>query len=137
LDPNWNAVWRHTRVGTTPGEYHSALFMYNETDDDLRRATPYLRKVRLTELDLQDTKFTDAAVPELLKLNTLETLHVQRTLFTVDGLLQLGSLPRLKMLYVTGEQFTEQDISRVRAAQPHVQVSYTPLPSARKWGAEQ
>ena len=76
LDPNWKAVWSHSRLGTTPGEYPSALFMYNETDEDLRRAVPYIRKVKLTELNLQDTKFTDAAVPELLKLETLERLEV-------------------------------------------------------------
>ena len=122
MDPNWNALWQHSRVATSPGDHHSASFIYDETDEDLKRAIPYLQKVKLTKLNLQDTKFTDESVPELLKLDTLETLSVQRTLFTVDGLFKLGAMPRLKVMYISGAQFSGEDIARVRAALPHVDV---------------
>ena len=130
IDPRWKAL-ADAGVSTTPGEYRSADCDFGFTDAQFARALPDLKRVRIEELSFQDARVTDESIAGLIELRDLRTLHAIRTDFTADGLARLGALPRLKLVYVPAGQFTEAELSRVRAAIPGATIKVTKLGSAR------
>lgn len=73
----------------------------------------------LSELDLDGMPIDDAGAKTLATWKGLVTLRLQRTAVTDDGLVQLGSLPNLKHLYLKGSRVTEEAAKKWREEHPH------------------
>lgn len=78
-------------------------------DAGFRRVFPDLKKLRVSSLALENTEISDASMPLMSQLSTLEAVGLDRTRVTPDGLRELSALPKLKHVGVTGLAFREQE----------------------------
>lgn len=106
------------------GNWHpSAVFIHNDTTEEkFAAAVDHLKKTKIRELILQSTRLTDKSISDLLELERVDTLLVNGTYFTVEGMLRLKALPRLKRLYVAEGQFTDAEQERIRTALPNIEI---------------
>jgi hypothetical protein len=120
------------------GELHITLTGWDRTDYSMLRARPttvvlqmanpdvtdatldYLTDMpQLRELDLNDTKITDAGLAKLAKIGTLTTLRLKNTAATEDGFREhLMPLPGLRELDLRGTKVASATVREWRAAQP-------------------
>jgi hypothetical protein len=74
---------------------------------------------RLRELDLNDTKITDAGLAKLAKIGTLEALRLKNTAITDEGFREhLLPLAGLRELDLRGTKVTGATAREWRAAKP-------------------
>ena len=84
---------------------------------------------KLKELNLRNSKITDDSVKRIVeRLNSLEKLDVKQTYINFTSLLQLKSIPTLKILYVTdtrGYRYpsNEDEIKNLQLQLPHISVN--------------
>lgn len=72
------------------------------------------------------TSLSDASLPTLAKILTLESLEIGEAAFTLEALGQLKALPNLKRLKIYNTSFTEADIEKLRQQLPDVEIVYEP-----------
>ena len=121
MDPRWHALAKHG-VAFVPGESgHATFLMGTTTDEEFMEVVDDLKRVRVRHLDLKDTGLTDASIEGLLQLKHLEVLEANATNFSAEGLARLGTLPRLRRVYVANGQFSEEELSRLRSALPAIE----------------
>lgn len=70
---------------------------------------------------------SDASLPTLAGMKTLETLKIGEAHFTVEALQALKGLPKLKTLSLYETDLTEPEVDKVRAALPGVKIDWQPL----------
>ncbi|MCA9071988.1 MAG: hypothetical protein KDA84_23835, partial [Planctomycetaceae bacterium] len=70
---------------------------------------------------------SDASLPVLAKISTLETLEIGEARFTLDPLRQLKALPHLKRLKIDRTDLTEDEVKRLQSDLPSVKVEFEPL----------
>jgi hypothetical protein len=66
----------------------------------------------------------DSAIVHLLKLSELESLNLQGTGVTAEGLIQLASLKKLHALYLYNTKVDSSKISILQSKLPHVELAY-------------
>ena len=101
------------------------------------RQLPQLRRLSLEYAGGVD----DQAIPALLALDHLESLHLAGTGVTDEGLQRIGSLKHLKDLRVGGTEVTRKGVERFRQAHADCHVSWwkslpSPGPTPDKNAAE-
>lgn len=124
IDPRWNHL-AEQHVATIPGEFHHAFFNRPVTDEQFTAAVPGLRSVGVRELGVSRTRITDASIDQMLTLKNLERLDVDQTRLSAEGLTRLHSLPKLRTLVVARGQYSPDDLQKLRAALPEVDVIET------------
>lgn len=72
----------------------------------------------LRELDLANTRVTDAGLRHLEKVPSLETLDLTGTQVTDAGLRQLARLPGLRYLDLCQTRVTSEGVARLQVALP-------------------
>jgi hypothetical protein len=70
---------------------------------------------------------SDASIPTLVTMKSLESLNIGEARFTLGGLSQLKGLPKLKMLTLWVTDFPESDVEKLRAVLPGVKIEYQPM----------
>ena len=80
----------------------------------------------LQDLDLSQTKITDAGVPHLLALASVRRLNLSGTKVTRISTETLRRLPELEWLSLSETSFGWWDRVRLRRALPHVTIGFAP-----------
>ena len=75
---------------------------------------------------------SDASLPTLAKITTLESLKIGEAHFTVDALLALKSLPKLSKLSLYETDLTVADVERLRSEMKNVKIEFEPLTEEQK-----
>lgn len=92
---------------------------------------PNLRRLqigqRLPRPGAPDASLSDASIATLVKIPSLEVLQLGEAHFTLAGLRQLKTLPRLKQLRVYESDISPADIDTLRAELPAVKLDFEPL----------
>src|SRR5687768_198242 len=130
LSPRWHSLV-DKGVNYVPGEYGSAAYLAGCSDKQFAAAVEDLRKVKIWELNFQNTELTDQSIDGVLRLDRLQVLYVNGADFSANGLVRLSALPRLRRLYVAEGQFSEGELSRIADELPEVRVSVTPTGAYR------
>jgi hypothetical protein len=90
-------------------------------DQQLAAIVPVLKDVdKFTGLQLDGSSISDASMSRLTSLTQLESLDVSRTAVTAKGLLELRSLPKLKVIRTGATQLSADDRKTLAAAMPGV-----------------
>jgi hypothetical protein len=80
-------------------------------------------------LTLYDTPVTSAGLVHLDRLKSLEELNLSKTHVDNDGLAVLKSLPKLRMVWLTGPRVTQEAANELVKALPKADVQYArPVP---------
>jgi hypothetical protein len=73
-------------------------------------------------------RITDAGLPHIAAIKTLETLSIGETRLTWDGgLKHLKALPNLKRLELNQVEMSAADLTRLKAALPSIEVLWRPV----------
>jgi internalin A len=75
---------------------------------------PHLLKHALQNLELSDTKLTDAGLAQLTSLTGLRSIEINNTAVTGAGLASLKSFPGLKFLELAGTQISDAGLVHVQ-----------------------
>lgn len=76
---------------------------------------------------------SDTSLPTIAGIKTLETLKIGEAHFTLEALLALKGLPKLKSLSLYETDLVQADLDRLRAELPSVKIDWQPLtPEQRK-----
>lgn len=79
----------------------------------------------IVEVELEDTKVTDACFATLAKFRHLRTVHLERTAVTGKGMAQLAGLKKLYHLNLTSTKVTAENLKSVKKV-PRVYTYDTP-----------
>src|SRR5438552_619716 len=85
-------------IGEWPREEATFDKQTHLDDEIFRRLYPALRRLRLTDLSLRAVPVTDASIPLIRQLRTLELLALENTEITPEGVQQLKGMPKLRLL---------------------------------------
>ena len=107
-DPNTGVV-NPEKLITDPIVEEDIRFRIKKPEGELTEAD--LKKV--TYLDLNDTKVTDAGLKEMAKLQKLTSLDLWGTEITVGGLMELSRCEQLRMLFLAGIKINDTDLKEV------------------------
>lgn len=90
-------------------------------DDDFKKIIEALRAFRNLEiLDMKETNITDRSIPLIATLESLERVELTGTKVTREGVLKLQRLPRLWLVTLSQDRFTENDVDFMKARMPRV-----------------
>ena len=87
---------------------------------------------RLPRTGVKEPSLSDASIPTLAKMASLETLKIGEARFTVEALKQLKALPKLKLLNIYESEITSGDIEQLRKELPMAKVELEPLTEAQR-----
>ncbi len=90
-------------------------------DDDGAEALRGLSAIE--SLDLSTTKITDRSLDAIATLAKLRMVTLDDTSVTADGLLKLRDLKQLSSISVVGVKLSAEELARLRAAMPEVDIS--------------
>jgi len=100
--------------------------MFNERsgldDERFRRLVPALQGIRVLDLALDCPGITDASIPSINRLKTLETLALDDSRITPNGVQELTGLPRLSYIQVYGPLWDDESIKETAAKLPGVEI---------------
>jgi hypothetical protein len=82
---------------------------------------------RLPRTGVKTPSLSDASLPILAKIKTIESLRIGEAHFTLEALRALKSMPRLKQLTIYESDIAAADVEKLRAALPGVQIDFQPL----------
>ncbi len=82
---------------------------------------------RLPRAGAKAPSLSDASLPTLAKIKSLENLKIGEARFTADAILALKSLPNLKQLTIYGAFISDEDVAKVRKEMAGVKVVLEPL----------
>ena len=82
---------------------------------------------RLPRAGAREPSLSDASVPTVVGMRTLENLALGEAHFTVEALRKLSTLPNLKKLTLYETDLSAEDAAAIRAALPNVAVDWQPL----------
>lgn len=77
----------------------------------------------IESLDLSTTKITDRSLDAIATLAKLRMVTLDDTSVTADGLLKLRDLKQLSSISVVGVKLSAEELARLRAAMPEVDIS--------------
>ena len=111
-------------VGWSP--YYVSFFDHVQPipvdDNDFKKIIEALRAFRnLQYLDMKETDITDRSIPLIATLESLERVQLTGTNVTRDGVLKLQQLPKLCLVTVSRNRFTEDDVHFMNARMPRIQ----------------
>ncbi|MDB5325760.1 MAG: hypothetical protein JWM57_1329 [Phycisphaerales bacterium] len=88
-------------------------------DEQLRYIAPAIKCLsKFNELNLSGSSVTDAGIRHLKAVEELEQLDVCETAVTVDGLLQLQQLPKLRVIAISRAQYSDEALAKLKRAFP-------------------
>jgi hypothetical protein len=91
----------------------------NFGDEQLRAILPAVKELdKFNALSLAGSSVTDVGIGHLKTLTELERLDVYETAVTVDGLLGLQHLPKLKFIAISRGQYSEEALAKLKRAFP-------------------
>lgn len=82
---------------------------------------------RLPRAGAKAPSLSDASLPTLAKIKSLENLKIGEARFTAEAIKTLKSLPNLKQLTIYGAFISDEDVAKVRKELAGVKVVFEPL----------
>ena len=91
-------------------------------DDDFEKIIEALREFRnLQYLNMKETDIMDRSIPLIATLESLERVALTGTKVTREGVLKLQRSPKLELVTLSQDRFTEDDVHFMKARMPHVE----------------
>jgi hypothetical protein len=82
---------------------------------------------RLPHGGITPVSLSDASLPTITGIKTLESLKLGEARFTLEALRTLKTLPQLKQLNLHTMDFASADLEKLRAELPNVTITFEPL----------
>ncbi len=82
---------------------------------------------RLPHAGAKAPSLSDASLPTLAIIKTLESLKIGEAQFTLEALRALKALPKLKQLAIYESNIAATDVEKLRAEMPGVKIDFQPL----------
>jgi hypothetical protein len=105
-----------------PIEYLS--FAYSAVDDSVAAHIAALKSVKTLGLD--DTKVTDACIPQFVALENLEVLWLDNSAITDAAIPNLARLTKLKKLHLQNAKLTAKGFADLKVALPNTEITGAP-----------
>lgn len=133
--PTWNDWWRRMVHGEGPGTWRVEFKrrFTRVSDAQLDEVTARLARLDdVTELTLFRSIVGEDGLRCIARLQDLTELRLHSAPLTARGVAYLKSLPRLRLLELTVDSASEDDVDALRRAMPHCEINgrtFAPLPA--------
>ena len=84
-----------------------------------------ISRASVTDLNLSDTKITDAGLKDIAKLQQLTGLDLSGTKITDEGLKDIAKMQNLTTLYLLGTQITDAGAAELMKAMPKCEILHS------------
>lgn len=110
--------------------YSSRLVYFDErsgmNDHRFEEVLPALKSIEPLNLGLLTDGVTDASIPRIGELDSVEVLDIRWSRITAEGVSRLGALKHLKSVWVDRQHWSGADAAVVERRLPGVTVEFMP-----------